>query len=466
MINFDSVSFKYSGKEKYAIKDINMTIEKNECILFVGKSGSGKSTILNLINGIIPNHIDGKIKGKVLHNGSNLSEISVQEISKYVGSVFQNPKSQFFNLDTTDELLFGLSNHKANKELMQERLDKTVDNLKMESLLDRNIFEISGGEKQKVACASVYMSNPGIIVFDEPSSNLDACAIKELKEIIFRLKKEGKTILISEHRLYYLMELVDRVVYIDNGEIQSIMAIDEFVGLTDKDREEMGLRSIEEPKLLEKFNQNISKNKCAVKVDMEISDFSYSYLRGKNIWNIEKLQFNKGEIIGIIGKNGVGKSTLAYSICGLIKGKGEIRLSSHPKPLSYKKRREVCSMVMQDVNHQLFLDTVLKELTLVYKENDSLDKARKIAEKLDLLACLDMHPLSLSGGQKQRVVISSAIMDGKEIIILDEPTSGLDFISMQNVSDLIKSIAKDKIILTISHDIEFINKSCTRVFCL
>ncbi len=466
MIKFNDVSFKYDGKDEYVLENINLNIKENECILFVGKSGSGKSTILNMVNGIIPNHIEGEIQGEILYKGINISEASVQELSKYVGSIFQNPKSQFFNLDTIDELLFGLSNHKASKELMKERLGKTIDNLKLEKLIDRNIFELSGGEKQKIACASVYMSDPEIIIFDEPSSNLDLYAAQELKEVLIRLKKEGKTILISEHRLYYIMDIVDRVVYIDNGKIEKIMQAKEFVNLTDEDREKMGLRSIVKPVLLEKFTKNNNQDRDIEKTDMEIKNFSYSYRRAGTLWDIPGLKFKKGEIIGITGKNGVGKTTLAYSICGLIRGQGEMKLSSYPKPVNIKKRRQVCSMVMQDVNHQLFLDTVLNELLLVSKDSDSLNKAKKLAKKLDISEFLDMHPLSLSGGQKQRVVIASAIMDGKEIIILDEPTSGLDFSSMKNVSDLIKSISEDKIIFIISHDIEFINKSCTRVICL
>ncbi len=466
MISFNNVAFKYKGSDTYALKGINLTIQQGECILFTGRSGSGKSTILNMVNGIIPHHIDGEINGKILHHNVNLTEIGIQKLSEYVGSIFQNPKSQFFNLNTTDELLFGLSNHKADKELMRDRLAKTIEYFKLEKLIDRNIFKLSGGEKQKLACASVYMTDPDIIIFDEPSSNLDLFSIYELKNIIAGLKNEGKTILISEHRLYYLTEIADRVVYLNKGMIEKIMPIEKFTSLSDEERGSMGLRSIYKPILSDKLSYKSNRNEYLENTDMELKNFSYSYYKNQSIWNISKLQLKKGDIVGIIGKNGVGKTTLAYCLCGLYKSKGELKLSAFPKPINMKTRRQLCSMVMQDVNHQLFLNTVLKELLLKSKRNNSLNRAREVAQKLGISEFLEMHPLSLSGGQKQRVVIASAVMDRKEIIIMDEPTSGLDFTSMHNVLDLIKSISKDKIILIISHDIEFINRCCTRIFCL
>ncbi|MDO5719009.1 MAG: ABC transporter ATP-binding protein [Tissierellia bacterium] len=466
MISFQNITLKYIGKNEYTLKNINLDIKKGETILFLGKSGTGKSTLLNMVNGIIPNYLEGEVSGELLINGEDLSSRSIQELSKQVGSVFQNPKSQFFNLDTTDELLFGLSNHRASKETMEQRLKATINNLKIENLVDRNIFKLSGGEKQKIACSSVYMTDPNIVIFDEPSSNLDSDGIKDLRATIEQLKKEGKTILIAEHRIFYLMDLVDRIVYIENGEIEEILTTRELINMLPEKRESMGIRSPFEPVLLEKFKNNNSNIEYQQNWDLSIEDFSYSYSRGKQLWHIPKFRCAKGEIIGIMGKNGVGKTTLALTICGIMKAKGEVKIAWSNKPINAKRRRKICSMIMQDVNHQLFLDTVEKELLFISKSDDKVERATEIAEKLDLLEYLEAHPLSLSGGQKQRVVIASAIMDGKEIIIFDEPTSGLDFDSMNKVAGVIKNIAKDRIIFIISHDIEFINKICTRIFFL
>ncbi|MDO5732957.1 MAG: ABC transporter ATP-binding protein [Eubacteriales bacterium] len=465
MISFENLSFRYRSKPEPALKHINLEIQKGEIVLFLGKSGAGKSTLLSMVNGLIPNYLEGELSGSVLLNGEELASRSIQELSKQVGSVFQNPKSQFFYLDSSDELLFGLSNHRASKERMEQRLRATVSNLKIESLLERNIFQLSGGEKQKLACASVYMTDPDIMIFDEPSSNLDARAIEDLREIISCLKKEGKTLLISEHRIYYLMDLIDRIVYMEDGRIEAMMSARQLRALSDEERQTMGIRSPLVPTLDErlKIDVRIARERRG---DLWIKDFFYAYPRGKVLWKIPELQCQKGEIIGILGENGVGKTTLAYAISGILKGRGEIKRDFSGPALRARVRRKICSMIMQDVNHQLFLETVQKELLFLSKKEESLARARKIAEQLDLSEFLEAHPLSLSGGQKQRVVIASAIMDGREIILFDEPTSGLDFESMEKVSELIKSIAKDRIIFVISHDYEFINKICTRAFFL
>ncbi len=458
MINFFDVSFRYENKKESAIHNISFKIERGECVLFTGKSGCGKSTILNLINGIVPNHIEGELSGQIEVAGCNPSAISVQEISKHVGSVFQNPKSQFFNLDTTDELLFGLSNHNKTAEYMRKRLDDTVETLNITSLVDRNIFELSGGEKQKIACGSVYAFDPEIFILDEPSSNLDISSIEELKKVIVRLKAEGKTIVIAEHRLYYLIEIADTIYYVNDGTISAGYSPDEFVGLSDKERHNMGLREVKAPILRNDFlGQTEALNeKC-----LEVTDLEYAYHK-KPVWKIPCLSFMSGEVTGIIGTNGTGKTTLANCLCGLFKAKGTIKNS---KPLKQKERRKLFSLVMQDVNHQLFAESVLDELLLMYKKQDTerVSQAQHLADELGLAAYLKEHPLSLSGGQKQRVVIAASIMENKEYIIMDEPTSGLDYIHMRRVADLIRQIAKTRNIIIISHDVEFMNLCCDRI---
>ncbi|MEL6527711.1 MAG: ABC transporter ATP-binding protein, partial [Chloroflexota bacterium] len=166
MITLSDVSFTYTVNDAPTLKDINLQVDEGECILLCGKSGCGKSTLLNLINGIIPTHIQGVLEGTILVNGIVPQSTSIQALSATVGSVFQNPKSQFFSLNTTSELLFACSNHKVSRPVMLRRLEDTVAELNIQHLLDRNIFDLSGGEKQKLACASVYMNRPRIYVFD------------------------------------------------------------------------------------------------------------------------------------------------------------------------------------------------------------------------------------------------------------------------------------------------------------
>ena len=220
MIEFENVSFSYTGQEHGGLRDINLKISDGECVLFCGRSGCGKTTITRLVNGLIPQFYQGELHGRVLVDGQEISNIPMYQIAAKVGSVFQNPRTQFFNVDTDSEIAFGIENEARPPKKLAERVEQTTEDLHIQKLRNRNIFELSGGEKQKIAFASVYAMNPQIYLLDEPSSNLDMTSIQELKEHLRLIKKQGKTVLIAEHRLYYLMELADRIVYLENGEIK------------------------------------------------------------------------------------------------------------------------------------------------------------------------------------------------------------------------------------------------------
>ncbi|WP_281190765.1 ABC transporter ATP-binding protein [Staphylococcus schleiferi] len=173
MIKFDNVTFNYASSEEPAIQNVSLQIKQGELVVFCGKSGSGKSTVAKLINGLIPKVQPGYMSGHVYLDGCNISEIEMYQLSQMVGSVFQNPKTQFYNVDTTSELAFNLENQGIDKTVIIEKIKTIMNQFKIEHLLDRNIFELSGGEKQIIACATVLITNPDVVVLDEPSSNLD-----------------------------------------------------------------------------------------------------------------------------------------------------------------------------------------------------------------------------------------------------------------------------------------------------
>ena len=214
MIELKNINFRYAGgKDTGGLENINLTIPDGQVILLCGQSGCGKTTLTRLINGLIPNYYEGKLTGEVLLNGRNISRVPLYETAKYVGSVFQNPRTQFFTVDSTSELAFGCENQGLPEDEIAERIKSTVEQFGIDALMGKNIFHMSGGEKQKIACASVSVSNPHIMVLDEPSSNLDMSATEDLRRMMHLWKQQGKTIVIAEHRLYYLCNLIDRVLY-------------------------------------------------------------------------------------------------------------------------------------------------------------------------------------------------------------------------------------------------------------
>ena len=219
MIELKNITFSYERREQGGLRNINLTVKNGECILLCGRSGCGKTTITRLVNGLIPRFYDGELTGQVVIDGKDIADLTMYEISEKVGSVFQNPRTQFFNTDSDSEIAFGLENQGMPTEELRQRVETTAADLEIQSLRNRSLHALSGGEKQKVAFASVYAMNPDIYLLDEPSSNLDMDAIQDLRKHLKLVKQQGKTILIAEHRLYYLMDVVDRIVYMEQGQI-------------------------------------------------------------------------------------------------------------------------------------------------------------------------------------------------------------------------------------------------------
>ena len=445
MITFNKVSFSYKGGTEKSLKEVSLNIQKGQCVLFCGASGCGKTTITRLINGLVPHFFEGELSGEITVNGLDIRETDILQLSDIVGTVFQNPRTQFFNTDTDSEIVFGLENRGLSSELLSESLKKVSEELHIQNLCGRSIFELSGGEKQKIAFASVYATAPEIFVLDEPSSNLDYNSIKELKLFIKKIKNQGKTIIVAEHRLWYLTDIADRVIFMENGEIADDMTIRGFLSLSDSEIKRKGLRCRSLSDIKEGVAEiNLDEKGC------EVKNLTVKFGK-KTVLNDISFTANGGEIIAITGENGVGKTTLARTICGLNKEAGIISLNG--KALSIKKRRE--SSYSVDSECRLGVRKVSQE------------DINYVLDLLSLSNLKDKHPLSLSGGQKQRLAVAVSMLCDKDILIFDEPTSGLDLNSMKEVGTLIKRLAEDKkIILVITHDMEFIQTICAKVMVL
>ena len=453
MIQLENVNFTYNNSDKGALKDVSITIGSGECVLLCGESGCGKTTITRMLNGLIPHFYEGEMQGKVTVCGMDVQKEEIYNISQKVGSVFQNPRSQFFCMDTTSEIAFGCENLGLPEKEIRERMNVVTDQLEMDLLLDRDIFQLSGGEKQRVACASVSAMMPEVFVLDEPTSNLDIKSIEKLKQVLSFWKDQGKTIVIAEHRLNWLQEVCDRVIYLKDGKVEWDFSMNEFMQFSPAQRKELGLRAMEN--VAEKFE----KEEISIKKGIECIDYQFSYDQ-ELVFDIDNFTIPQNEIVAITGLNGAGKTTFVRCLCGLEKKfKGTTVLDG--KKYKNKEMLKQCYMVMQDVNHQLFCETVEDEISLGTEDRPEEDK-NDAMEQLGVSAFRQRHPMSLSGGQKQRVAIVSAILAEKEILIFDEPTSGLDYRHMLQTAECFKQLkSMGKSVLIISHDWELINKCCT-----
>ena len=449
MVEIEELSLSYGNSAK-VIKDISLNVKKGECVLFTGKSGSGKSSIINSINGLAVQYDGASMGGTIRIDNKDIRNFKLYEISILVSSVFQNPKTHFFNINTTLELLFYLENIGLSKNQMDERLNEMLELFPINHLLNRDIFKLSGGEKQILCIAASYISGTEIIVLDEPSSNLDEDSIVILKEMLIKLKDKGKTLIISEHRIFYLMYIVDRVFLIQAGKIQSEYTKADFMKIPSKVLNELGLRSNTKTDLIVPKIQDDGS--------LQIKSIELNLEGEKNKLIFKNISFEMGKIYGIVGTNGLGKSTFLKCLIGCErKSKDEIYLGG--RKLSKKDRLKISSLVMQDVNHQLFTDSVISEVKLGTKNIES-SYVDNVLRKLDLYEFKECHPMSLSGGQKQRVAIASVLCKNSKFVFFDEPTSGMDYYNMMNISNLIKECkSDDKIIVIVSHDHEFLNST-------
>lgn len=466
MIELENVSFYYENCKTNCLKRINLHVKKGECVLLTGASGCGKTTITRIINGLIPSFYEGKLEGTVKINGKSINNFRPDELACCVGSVFQNPRSQFFNVDSTSEIAFGCENIGLPRQEIQNRIQNAVNDLKIERLLERNIFELSNGEKQMIAIASAYAMHPDIYVFDEPTANLDINASEQLGCIISRLKAMGKTIIIAEHRFHFIRGIIDRVIFMNQGSIVREWSEKEFREMKENDRKKLGLRSYE-MKHIEMNHKALKRNKPDMqgKEKLSIRDLTIRYQATKDVIRHFNFNASPGEIIGIIGENGSGKTTLINCLCGLMKEKEGTVILDQKK---MKKRHRISNfyMVMQDANYQLFSDAVKNEMNIALQKKSILkeEEQLKLLKTLSLDTFLERHPLSLSGGEKQRLTIAAGIAQNSQVLFLDEPTSGLDYENMKRVCSVLEWLKNQgKIVFVITHDYELVTSVCSRI---
>ncbi|MCX7884203.1 MAG: energy-coupling factor transporter ATPase [Caloramator sp.] len=477
VINIQDVTYWYPDCNNRAIEDINLKINEGELVLITGPSGCGKSTLIRLINRVIPDYYGGKIKGNVYLNGRDIVSLKMDEIIKNVGMVYQHPEKQIILQDVEREIAFGLENLGFDVNKMKRNVCEVISLLALNFVKNRQTTELSGGEKQRVAIASVVSMNPEIILFDEPISQLDPIGAEEVINSIKKLNRDfGKTILLVEQRLDKCFDIADRIIFMEKGkiiaegtpnkipkEIKSRyhlpnityifnQAGENFLPVNVKQaREAIKDRTFSKPDIVKKsFNESI----------LEVEKLSFEYEKGLRTLRNINFQLHKGEILCVMGENGAGKSTLFKIIAGLIKDyTGNILISGkNIKKFDIFETIKKIGYLSQNPNDYFGRKTVFEEVSYTLKNIDEFNEKRvkDVLRLFDIDHLKEKNPRDLSGGEKQRVALACTLVADPQILILDEPTRGMDAVAKENLGEIIKKLASQgKSIVLITHDVDF-----------
>lgn len=454
-VSLSQVSYTYSGFHESiapgdvpaSITDVSFTVRPGEITLLCGASGSGKSTVIRTINGLATGFHDGRLDGEVIVNGANMSEVELQDVCRLSATVFQNPRTQFFTTDVRSEMALPLENLGLEPDLIRKRIANVARASDIEWALERSLSSLSGGQLQRVACSCAYCMDVPVLLFDEPTSNLDGESIDEFARLLGALKKSGAAIIVAEHRLHFLADLADTVHRMKDGRLVETLTAREFFSLPDSERRARGLRALEIPET--KLPQPEGRG-------LEIADIRFSY-GDIEVLDIDRAVFPAGAVTVLSGPNGAGKTTLARILCGLAEPDSGGTITLDGRKIGARRRNSTCAIVMQDVRRQLFAESVHDEVRLGQEKLCSEATANELLARLDLTVCADSHPLAISGGQQQRLVIASALASRRRVVIFDEPTSGVDYGQLTRIARLIKELAATgTIVIVITHDREFI----------
>lgn len=504
IIEFKDFTFKYRVQAKPTLKNINLTIYEGEKVLVVGPSGSGKSTLAHCINGLTPFYYQGTSQGSLKIMDKETKDMSIFEISKLVGTVLQDPDSQFIGLTVAEDIAFKLENDCTSQKKMKSMVEKVSKLVGIDEQLESSPYSLSGGQKQRVTLAGVTVDEVDILLFDEPLASLDPATGKSAIELIEKIKNETKkTMLIIEHRLEDVLHCdVDRIIVMNDGEIVADMNADELIssdiliksGIREplyitalkyagvnvtKDMKPGHIDTIDIDKFSDKLRSwdkeviinNTYKNS---QVLLELKNISFQYEKKKPILKDVSFKINKGEMVSIVGKNGAGKSTISKLICGFYKQtNGEIFLNNREITNdSIKERAEKIGIVMQNPNQMISKTMIFDEvaLGLRFRGIDESEIKDRVYETLKVCGLYEYRnwPISaLSYGQKKRVTIASILVLNPEIIILDEPTAGQDFKHYNEIMEFLLNLNKKGVtIIMITHDMHLMLEYTNRAIVL
>lgn len=445
----ENLTFSYSIDSPPILENTDFSINKGEFIGLAGDSGSGKSTIALLLTGFIPHRINGTYNGNLKYLGRPIKEINFNFLSQKIGLIQQSADNQIITTRVLDEVAFGLENLCFTKNEIVKRIALALESVDMKDHVLSNLLTMSGGERHRIAIASILAMIPEIIIVDEPTAHLDVKGINKVEKVLEDLKNKGKTIILIEHDFHPFRHLIDRLFMIE----QKKLVIED---------QKPVLKPIQ---LKHKEKSSLQKKSTAVVLNTENLSVNFGK---KNILSDVTLKVNEGEIVGIIGLNGAGKSTLLKCILNLQDYEGNIFLkgiSIRNRP-TWKLSKDI-GLIFSSPNHQLFETTVKKEMAFGprnFKMNlDDLDeKIESTLEKLRLIEYIDKQPFILSYGEKRRLNIGSIEIYNPSILCSDEPFIAQDSKNIELLIDIfLKRKQKGLTSIIVSHKLfllDFIDK--------
>ncbi|GJQ37092.1 MAG: ABC transporter [Anaerolineaceae bacterium] len=480
----EDLTFKYRTRPELALENISLKVNPGELLLIAGSSGCGKTTLARCINGLIPRSYRGERSGQVLLHGREVADMQISEIAQVVGTLLQDPERQIVASNVFNEIAFGPENLGLPRAEIINRVDQAISRLNLEYLRERETFNLSGGEKQKVALAGVLTMNPSILLLDEPLASLDPASAHEALEVFRSLADEGKTVILVEHRVEDAIDArPDRLLYMEDGKIKYLGPIRDLPPEIDHTKVKLPAPwVVQRVKALDKVPAAPPKPEAGERgeplVVFENVDFRYDEEYPLVLQNVN-LKIYPGDLIAVLGPNGAGKSTLVKHAIGLLKPTGGRVLvqGEDTRKLSVAQIARTLGYVFQSPTHMLYAPTVREELEFGPKnlEFDPTSIPQYVNESLstvNLKGFEEYPPLGLSFGQQKRTTIAAVLAMRSKILIMDEPTAGQDFANytrfmkaLCDTSDNAQSILTANFAATIfiTHDLDLAVTYANRV---
>ncbi|MHB8777008.1 MAG: ABC transporter ATP-binding protein [Anaerolineales bacterium] len=464
----DNLSFRYRDRQGTAIHNISFEAEPGEILLIAGASGCGKTTLVRAINGLIPRSYKGEIGGQVLLFGEDVKDWKLSQISQKIGTVLQDPERQILGTKVLNEVAFGLENLSMPRDEIFMRVDEALNFLKIPHLRDRETFNLSGGEKQKVALAGVLAMRPSILLLDEPLASLDPASAQDTLDAVRALADDGMTVLLVEHRVEDVLRITpERVMFMGEGEIRYLGDVPGLSKVANYREvklpaEQIVERARQDPPPVEIQVLPGATGKGAEKEALvKFQNVAFGYDVEREVLHGINLEINRGDVIAVLGPNGAGKTTFVKHAIGLLKPKsGSVFVNGRDtREASVAEIASMLGYVFQSPSHMLFAPTVREELSFgpTNMKHPRRQIEMEVKEALKIVNLSDKEndpPLALSFGQQKRVSIAAILAMRSKILVMDEPTAGQDYQNYMNFMDSILQMPAFEAILFITHDVD------------